>query len=88
MVVQKSKAKEEKIDLEERKQRMLSELSNEPSAIVALAYFYAKSFESYGEDVTTRWQTAMIQTDALNRAYKKGVEDALKEMKGSKDNGI
>ena len=81
MVIQSNKPKEEPIGQEEAKKQMLETLSKESSTVLTLAYIYAKGFENFGEDVTTRWKTAALQTDALNRAYIKGFEDAKEQMR-------
>lgn len=84
MVVKENKPKTDERTREQIKQDLLNELSQQPEAVLTLAYMYAKGYELSGEDVTRRWNNTIIQNDALNRAYRKGFEDALQYIK---DNG-
>lgn len=63
--------------MKDKKQIMLDELSKEPEMVLETAYLYAKTFTTYGENVTKAWNTAIQQTAILERAYEKGYADAL-----------
>ena len=86
MVINNSPKREEKPEISEseQKEKLLKALSEESYGVISLAYMFAKNFETFGEDVTRRWQNAILQTDALNRAYKKGVDDTLIRMRSKK----
>ena len=71
---------------EELRQELLDALQNESFSVLSLAYTYARTFSEYGEDVTTRWKNVALQTDALNRAYKKGWMDCIAHH-GQKEKG-
>ena len=81
-MVSYEKKKEEPIS--QTKSQILDALAQESDTVLSLAYMYAKGHENFGEDVTKRWQTTALQTDALNRAYKQGFDDAVKYLKGEK----
>ena len=63
-----------------KKQLILDELEKTPEMLLATAYLYAKSFTTYGIDVTKAWTTAVQQTANLERVYRKGYSDAQKEI--------
>ena len=84
MVVRKDNTKEKEYEDPgelERRKNILAALSEEPAAVLSLAYIYAKGYDLGGEDVTERWKNATMQTDALNRAYRKGFDDAMAYIK-------
>jgi len=60
-----------------KKQIMLDALSEESEMVVATAYLYAKTYVTYGEDITKAWDTATQQSAILRKAYNKGYTDAL-----------
>ena len=62
------------------KDRLLEDLSTEPEQVIALAHAYAKNLILYGVDITKTWDTALVNAENLERAYKKGYEDCRKEM--------
>ena len=80
---EKKKAFEEKLNRseDEQKDSMLSELRDEPTAIICLAVMYAKMFEQVGFDVTERWKTAEHQISIIqkiyNEAYSKGLNEGI-----------
>ena len=47
-----------------------------PSIVIATAYLYAINFILYGEDVTEKWETAIQNSNALEKAYMRGYYDA------------
>ena len=57
---------------------MLDELSKEPEMVIATAYLYAKTYTTYGEDITKAWTTAVKQKAILEKVYNKGYTDALR----------
>lgn len=63
------------------KQSILEKLSNMPEMLVATAYLYAKNYIDYGEDVTKEWNTAVQQSAILEKAYNRGRNDVLKEVR-------
>lgn len=60
-----------------QKENMLSELRKESMTVVALAYMYAKNFETLGFDVTRCLMTAEQNVKYLEAAYKQGVDDTI-----------
>lgn len=69
-------SKEKQIQEYENKQ-LINELSKMSPMVVATAYLYALNYTLYGEDVTEKWKTAVQNTSALEKAYRKGYYDAL-----------
>jgi len=67
-------SKEEKIHEYENK-RLIDELSKMPPMVLATAYLHAINYTLYGEDVTEKWVTAIQNTSALEKAYRKGYYD-------------
>jgi hypothetical protein len=65
--------------MKDKKQIMLDELSKEPEMVIATAYMYAKTYTTYGEDITKAWTTAVQQKAILEKAYIHGYDDAMKE---------
>lgn len=76
--------KEEKIQEYERK-KLLDELSKMPPMVIATAYLHAINYTLYGEDVTKAWVTAVQQSSALEKAYRKGYYDAMEKVKTSEE---
>ena len=68
-----------------KKEALLEELDKEDFQILILAYLYAKNRKTFGEDVTEKWETALQNADALEKAYRKGYHDALQDIKEDKD---
>ena len=68
--------REEQIQEYESKQ-LIDELSKMPTPVIATAYLYALNYTRYGEDITEKWETAIQNASALEKAYKKGYYDAL-----------
>ena len=71
-------SKEEQIQEYERK-RLIDELSKMSPMVIATAYLHAINYTQYGVDVTEKWVTATQNTNALEKAYKKGYYDALQK---------
>jgi rubrerythrin len=74
--------KEKQIQDYERKE-LIEELLKMPPMVIATAYLHALNYTLYGEDVTEKWQTAIQNTIALEKAYKKGYYDSLQRQSGS-----
>jgi len=72
---------------EERKQKMLYELSKDYNKLV-IAYVYAKNYLEYGVDVTRVWDTATLNTANLEKAYVKGRRDENERWNNSMNNLI
>jgi IS5 family transposase len=53
--------------------------------VIATAYLHAINYTQYGEDVTEKWVTAIQNTSALEKAYRKGYYDALQRRTESED---
>ena len=70
-------SKEKQIQEYQSKQ-LIDELSKMPPMVIATAYLYAINYTLYGEDVTGKWVTAIQNTSALEKAYRKGYYDAMK----------
>lgn len=67
-----------KIDVEKvRKQALIDLIKDIPLEILQIAYFYAKNYAEYGEDVTKTLTTAAENAAALENAYRKGYYDGL-----------
>ena len=56
---------------------LLSRLSTAPDMVLATAYLYAVNYTQFGCDVTKAWTTAILQNEALNRAYVRGYHEAM-----------
>lgn len=69
-------SKEKQIQEYESK-RLLDELLKMPPMVLATAYLHAVNYTLYGEDVTEKWETAIQNASALEKAYKRGYYDAL-----------
>ena len=72
-------SKEKQIQEYQNKQ-LIDELSRMPSMVIATAYLHAINYTLYGEDVTEKWVTATQNASALEKAYRKGYNDALQRM--------
>ena len=59
------------------KEELAKELAKENFQVLALAYAYAKNLYLYGTDVTKTCHTAIANTAALDRAYRKGYYDGM-----------
>ena len=77
MVVDSSLKPKEPEDKRSTKEKLLEEFNNFDETCCALAYYYAKGYELGGIDVTKVWEQIPRNMDALNRAYRKGFEDAM-----------
>ena len=72
-------SKEKQIREYESKQ-LLDELSKMPPMVIATAYLHAINYTLYGIDVTEKWLTATQNASALEKAYRKGYNDAKREI--------
>ena len=72
-----------------KSEKLINELSKMDPMVIATAYLYAINNSAYGVDVTEKWLTAIENSRALERAYKKGYYDALGDLaEGRMTNGI
>ena len=68
---------------EEYERKMLIEsLEKMPARVIATAYLHALNYELYGVDVTDKWDTAVKNTDNLQRAYLDGRRDEAQRQAG------
>jgi len=74
--------KEKQIQEYQNKQ-LIDELSKMPPMVIATAYLHAVNYTLYGVDVTEKWVTATQNASALEKAYRKGYDDALQRMSES-----
>ncbi len=65
---------------EQKSKQLIAELSKMPPMVIATAYLHAINYTLYGEDVTEKWETALQNPSALDKAYRKGYYDALQTM--------
>lgn len=63
---------------------LIDELSKMSPMVIKTAYLHAINYTLYGEDVTEKWLTATQNASALEKAYKKGYDDALRKQSESK----
>ena len=63
----------------ENKVALLELLAHEDINVISQAYLYARNLREYGVDVSTKWETVMLQSEALEKAYQKGIHDQLSE---------
>lgn len=68
----------------ESRQKLLNALSNESETVISLAYMYAHGFDLCGDDVTKAWVNASQNTKFIEDIYRKGYEDAFKDMEEKK----
>lgn len=85
MVVDNSLKPKEPEDKRSAKEKLLDEFKGMDESLCALAYYYAKGYEFGGIDVTQVWENIPRNMDALNRAYRKGIEDALASVEKQKE---
>lgn len=69
----------------DEKAKMIETLSKYPDMVIKTALAYAINMYDYGVDVTTKWETATQQVDALYRARQKGYYDALEKIHKNSD---
>lgn len=60
-----------------KKKDLLKRLAEEDLPVLGLAYACAKDIQMYGVVITEKWETAIQNASALEKAYKKGYYDAL-----------
>ena len=65
--------------------QLIEELSKMPPQVIATAYLHAINYTLYGEDVTENQVTAEHNARALEKAYRKGWNDALQRLKEEKE---
>lgn len=68
-----------------RKQALIYLMRDLPLQTLQIAYLFAKNYSEYGEDVTKTWVTATQNASALEKAYRKGYYDGLKNKVESED---
>lgn len=68
-----------------RKERLLAEMRKRSVDLITLALVYADNFELTTTDVTKRWETTKMQTDALQAAYNKGFSDGVERERQKAD---
>ena len=61
------------------KKDLLKALEQEDLQTLSLAYAYAKNMKLYGEDVTKAWVTAVQQNAILEKAYRDGYYEGLRQ---------
>lgn len=57
---------------------MINWLAKQDEALLSLAFIYANNQYTFGVNVTEKWETAVQQHDALQKAYIKGQYDELR----------
>lgn len=67
----------EKQEIEIESEQLIDELSKMPPQVIATAYLHAINYTLYGIDVTEKWETALQNAVALEKAYQKGYHDAF-----------
>jgi hypothetical protein len=67
------------------KEKLINELLKMSPMVIQTAYLYATNYTLYGEDVTEKWLTATQNASALEKAYRKGYDDALRKQSESED---
>ena len=67
------------------KQKLLDELSNEPTMVISTAYAYAKNYVNYGEDITKVWTTAVQQSSILEKVRQKAWKEAYDSFKAEQE---
>lgn len=63
-----------------KEKQMIEELSKMSPMVIATAYLYALNCTRYGVDITEKWETAVQNASALEKAYRKGYHDALQRV--------
>jgi hypothetical protein len=76
MVVNETKPKGPPSE-EETKRQLIEAFKEESSAVLALAYNYAKGFELCGDDVTKKWENVSYNMASIKQAYSKGFQAGL-----------
>lgn len=62
-------------------EKMYEEIQQIDEKILSYAIAYAKNLMLYGSDVTKEWNTATVQSANLEKAYRKGYYDAMRDMR-------
>ena len=62
------------------KEKLIELLSQEDAMVLNQAYLYAKNLTNYGVDIAEKWVTATQNASALEKAYRKGYNDALRRL--------
>ena len=65
---------------DESREKMLKVLSESSDAVLSLAVMYAQGFEVSGRDVTKEWLNAVQNTQLIESIYRRGYEDAFKDI--------
>ena len=69
---------------EENRKQLLDALSKESTAVLTLAYMYGHGYDLCGRDVTKEWVNAARNTQFIEDIYRRGYEDAFKDMEEKK----
>ena len=69
---------------EERKKRILEELSKFDADILALACMYAQGYKLSGEDVTKTWVNVIQNNQFIEDLYRRGYEDAFNDFQNKR----
>lgn len=75
----------EKYIQEHQSKQLIDKLSKMPPIVISMAYQYAISYHLYGVDVRQEWTTVTQNTNALEKAYRKGYYDALQKRAESEE---
>lgn len=62
------------------KEKLIELLSKEDTMVLSQAYLYAKNLTDYGVDISNKWETSTQNANALEKAYRKGYNDALQRL--------
>lgn len=73
-----------KRDINRVKQSLWAEFEKQSEAVLTLAYMYARGYDLAGEDVTKAWTNAVRNNQIIEEVYRKGYEDALKDVEAKK----
>lgn len=69
---------------ETERMMVINALLKYPTNVLELAVMYASSMTAYGVDITSTWETAVQQLEALEKAERKGYCDAMMHTYGKK----
>lgn len=69
---------------DETRQKMMDVLVESSDAVLSLAVMYAQGFDICGRDVTKEWINATQNTKLIEDIYRRGYEDAFKDIADKK----
>lgn len=84
MVVRNDEPKEKHIDSRPIKEKLWEEFEKMPDSIATLAYMYARGYQISGVDITKEWKNAVMNNQVIEDIYRRGYEDALKDIEEKK----